>query len=957
MAWDQHPRFSPDGRHIAFVSDRSGIENVWTVDPRGRAVRQLTYEWNGFGMLQPNWSRDGQSVWVRRDPDGFRTSPEELWRYDAATGTGAEVKIADYESGGSLAGDGNQLVFVDAQGVRGRGPLPVRNGDDLLASCEPRTCFNPIVSPDGQWLAYSRKAVEAPYEAKLVVRRLGSRDVQGAATEILLPTALQLGEIGDERFLPSYAFTPDSRSIIASAQGAIQRIDVASGQATRINFTAPVRAELGPLVHFERRLLDDDLKIKEARGLSVHPNGRFFVFSAVGKIWLKEEGRSPRRVTTSDQREGEPVYSPDGRSIAYVTWSNDADGQLWTIDVAGGEPVKLTEPGGAYRIPRWLPDGSALMVLHSAPQDEGRHYLTWVGANGGPTRRLSDRPAHVDPFDPSSGANAANRASLSVSAGGERAYYLTPNDKDGLDLVAVELDGGASTVIKTALTGVDDSLQVAVSPDESWLAVRERYQLTLMPLGEYRRKGAEDVGVGPAILGAGPTIQISESATSPAFSRDSGTLYWLEAGHIGHVAMANLRFGAVVQVETNGLDLDVPLHMGDGAYLLRGGRILTMREGPGPAGCPGGTSDGVIEQGDLLVSGRRIVAVGPAGSLSVPAGVRVVDVHGLTLTPGFMNLLGNHTGGSVSSQPPKNIDDYRGALAYGITTNYTSAAQIETGPIVEMLETGASVGPREQLGFLWNSASSLDPADLPAMRRAMRRSAMLGHSFYKSREIFGHRYQRQWLNQAAYDARVSTSFHQHDFPRTLQHVLDGYGMIIHGFGVSPIYQDVIQLLARSGTVYNMGPTNTGAMYAEIAGAPHQNYWTAADTRFATLSVNRELQRIMELRAADARQLQCAGGLIVTGDDGAMISGLSPHDSFWSLNAGGFEAMDVLRIATLNGARALGLSQDLGSLEPGKIADIVILEADPRVDIRNTMRTRYVIRDGVLYEASTLQVVR
>jgi imidazolonepropionase-like amidohydrolase len=108
-------------------------------------------------------------------------------------------------------------------------------------------------------------------------------------------------------------------------------------------------------------------------------------------------------------------------------------------------------------------------------------------------------------------------------------------------------------------------------------------------------------------------------------------------------------------------------------------------------------------------------------------------------------------------------------------------------------------------------------------------------------------------------------------------------------------------------------------------------------------------------AASARDIVKAGGKLGIGGHGE-LQGLSFHWQMWSLQSGGMSNLEILRAATLNGAEAIGLARDLGSLEAGKLADLVVLTKDPLEDIQNSTSIRFVMKNGELFDGDTLNEV-
>jgi hypothetical protein len=398
--------------------------------------------------------------------------------------------------------------------------------------------------------------------------------------------------------------------------------------------------------------------------------------------------------------------------------------------------------------------------------------------------------------------------------------------------------------------------------------------------------------------------------------------------------------------------INVPRDIPRGTVVLRGARVITMK------------GDEVIENGDVVVKDNRIVSVGPSGS--APAGARVIDVSGKTIIPGFVDVHAHPwpTWGIHETQVWK----YLANLAWGVTT--TRDPQTATTDVLtysDLVETGEIIGPRifhTGPGVFWSE----DFKSLEDTRLALRRYS----EFYRINTIkmymTGNRKQRQWVIMAAKELGLMPTLEGGlDFKMNLTAVIDGYPGSEHSYPIMPLYKDAVQLIAQSGITYTPtllvsygGPWSENFFYerydihdnAKVKRfMPHDEIDQRAERR----PWFRESEYVFPRIAASANAILKAGGHIGLGGHGQM-DGLGDHWELWAMAAGGMSNHDVLRVGTIHGANAIGMEQDLGSLEPGKLADLIVLDANPLEDIHNTNTVRFVMKNGRLYEGETLNEV-
>jgi hypothetical protein len=353
--------------------------------------------------------------------------------------------------------------------------------------------------------------------------------------------------------------------------------------------------------------------------------------------------------------------------------------------------------------------------------------------------------------------------------------------------------------------------------------------------------------------------------------------------------------------------------------------------------------------------------------VTVPAGSTIVDSHGKFVVPGLIDAH-HHVGGIRRSV--LQFDDWqlRATLAYGVTSVLDpSSLSIDMFAYGDLIDAGLVVGPRLYTTgtamYSFNRLRSLDDA-----RDLVRRYP----DHYRTRNVkqyrIGSRRDRQWIAMAAWERGVMpTSEGAVDMKLGLTHVLDGFAGNEHAFGTFPLYRDVVELMARSGTssvqtlmISHGGPPG-GHDFIARTGAlndPMIAKWYPANARerlFARLPWVASRDYVYGPMASGAAAIQRAGGVIGIGAHGN-YPGVGTHWEIHAHVAGGMTPHEALRAATLGSATAIGRQAELGSLEVGKLADFVVLDADPLANVENTLRIHRVVKDGRVYDDGALRRV-
>ncbi len=963
LAFEVQPRYSPDGKKILFTSDAGGGDNIWIMDAEGANAKQITKE--NFRLLNnAAWTPDGQYIVARKHFTSTRSAGAgEIWMYHTSGGNGLQLTTRkndqqdvnepivspdgryvyfseDMYPGGFFQynKDPNNQIFIIRRLDREKGNIENITGG-------PGGAVRPQLSHDGKTLAFIKRVRT---KTVLFLRNLETGE-EWPVYENLSKDQQEAWTIFGS--FTGFDWTPDNKHIVIWSNGKINKIDISKpNSSTEIPFTAEVNQKIAEAVRMKQNINPDEFNVNVIRQAITAPGGKWIVFHALGHLYKKElpDGK-PQRLTSGTDFEFEPAFSPDGKSLVYTTWNDLESGSIQILNLASGKSSKITTQKGIYRMPSFSPDGKWIVFRRENGNDVlGPAYISQAGiylvaANGG-EQKLVRTSGDLPRFNKK----------------GDRIYYQAGGGMNR-QFASIKTDGTDEKIHLKSTYGS----QFNVSPDENWVAFIDLHNVYIATF--------------PV---TGKTVDLgSTTADFPVkkVSRDAGlNLHWSNDGSKLHYTLGDQYYtilledrfefvagkpdsSFVIPEKGIAIGLKAKADKPTGVVAFTNARIITMK------------GNEIIENGTIVVEGNTIKAVGKTGEITIPSGAKIIDATGKTITPGFIDAHahGNHFRSGIT---PQKHWPYYTNLAYGVTTMHDPSANSEmVFAQSELVRTGQMVGPRVfSTGTIIYGAdgdfkaviNSLDDA-----RSALRRTKAFGAFSVKSYNQ-PRRDQRQQVIQAARELNMEVVPEGGSlFYHNVSMILDGHTTIEHNMPVATLYNDVIQLWKHSNTAYT--PTlivSYGAVSGEYYWYQHSNVWekerllrftprNVVDTRsrHRTMLPEEEYANGHIQVSQQLKKLNDVGVKVNMGAHG-QLQGLGAHWELWMMQQGGMSNHEALKTATINPAQSLGFDDWIGSLEPGKLADLLVMDQNPLENIRNTESIRYTMMNGRLYDAETMNEI-
>ena len=975
MAFDSQPVFSPDGSHIAFVSDRSGHENLWVMRSDGSSARELSDTSKDSELMSPSWAPDGSHVIV--SVGSWKSRVYRVWAYHLAGGKG--VRLAPRRSGSATdsqnftgaiySKDARYLYHAFKEGGFGYNQqlplwqvrrLELSTNEHVELTAAVGSAFRPVLSPDGTKLVYGTR-----FDTHTGLR---IRDLQSGHDKWLV-YPVQRDE-QESRFtrdlLPKPVFSPAGDVLYYTTNGELYGIELETGDSFNVPFEIPLTLARNERLEFPYRVGLGPVKAQLVRGIEPSPDGSKVAFSALSQIYVYEfESKNLLELTSPTMFAAQPTWAPNGRQVAFVDWSNEG-GHIWRVRTrANANPIRVTQSPGFYFDPLWRSDGETVIALRASAFERATRASDFGGGIGtdlvqvqvddGEIDLISHAPRFYDPhYGPETerlylyewpGMFAAGNAGLYSMRfdGTDRRKHLDVsgpgiyNSKDGLPAYRIRIaPDGRHALVKQA-----NQLYAVKLFGTRAAPVKTRVTSCSLPCERLTDVGVDDFAWDAtgthAFWSIGHTVHRRSIETF--FSEEKSVKEQEDDGEDEAVAEEH------ESVSTHPIEIYVARQEPNNSVVLRNATLLTVASDHGQQ----------LSDTDILIEGDRIAAIGE--DLIVPEGTDEFDYTGRFIVPGYIDTHAHFPiyRGVVSGESWALLAN----LAYGVTTAID--VQPSTVDVIEyqnLVDAGRMIGPRTMStgpGIFSDTAFKSKREAVGVLRRYKEHYGVRNLKSY----LPGNREQRQWIVSAARELELNpTTEGALDLKLALTHAIDGFTGLEHSLPVVGIYDDVIKLMASTRMAYT--PTllvSYGGPFGEnhffISENPRDDPKLARFTPPSVLEAKvlrrpwfHEDAHIFARHAERAREIVEAGGRVGVGSHG-QLNGLGFHWELWALSAGGFSNFEAVRAATRHGAEMIGVGEDLGSLEVGKLADMVVLNSNPYDNIRVSNDIELVIRNGVI----------
>jgi Tol biopolymer transport system component len=911
-----HPSWSPKGDLIALQSYAGGTFHIWTMKPDGTDLRQIT---SGHGDdREPTFSPDGTKIAFSSDR-AFKGS-YDIWTVNLADQqlrqwTSSEAD--EYEP--TWSPDGSEIAFISGAGLMGK------TVETMTAAGKQSTVATlggsegrleaPSYSPDGAHIAYTQFS--------------GSGNFMNSAH--LMVSGAAVSQEDDVFPFPAVWLSP--AELLYTGNGHLLKLNVQTKTESQIPFSASIQCERPQ--YTAKHYSFDPAAVHQVKGIyapALSPRGAQVAFIALNQLWVMDIGKAPRQLTHDGFYKQEPQWSPDGKSLAYVS---DKDGveNIYVLDLATGSEKRVAPSTDSAQImPAWSPDGKRLAF------QDNTNATRIVDISSGETVALAG-PTYF-PGRPAWSVDGKTIAMAAVKPYTKR-YREGTSQILTVDVATRAQHYTEPAPFESVTTRGEDG--PVYSPNGKEMAFIMDDLLYVMPVDQSGQPSGK------------ATALNHETSDAPTWSADSKQLLYLSDGKL---RLLDRDTGKITPVPVDLTYHDIAPHQ---RLLIHAGRFW---KGQGPD-----------EQTDVdvLVVDNRIESVRPH-SAAAHSSVTVVDASHSTVMPGLWE---SHVHpNSIASIYDGNRDS-RLWLAYGVTELRDLADMAyRAKERQEGYDAGAEVGPRlfatgeavdgERVYYsmmipttseaqLYRELNRLKDLDFDLVKLYVR----LPYAWHIKADHFAH--EQMGVQTASHYLLPAVSLGNDGMSHISATARTGYAYSRSYTGVS--YEDARKLMIDSH-MWTISTTFSPALYAAdpgMADDPRHRVappWDQKRLSLAVATAGKEDQKYPLERLGDEEstvgKVLHDGGTILAGTDSPLdIPATSLHLNLRAQVKFGVPPWQALETATLLPAKAFALDKDLGTLEPGKLADLIIVDGDPLSDIRAAASVQCVMKNGVIHSVGDI----
>ncbi|HIG44522.1 MAG: amidohydrolase family protein [bacterium] len=905
----REPHWSKDGSLIVFQGYKSGNWDLWQLGSNGENPTALTSD--PFDDREPAFSPRTNDVVFSSDRDGNY----DIWLL--TDGTQLQLtKSEENEHSPAWSADGNKIAFA---ANAGKGNYEIRllelsadasPSDSSLKKITTLLTETGAISgiswrPDDSGISYRLRtsSAAAGLSAKLKLLDLASGEARTLSAD-------------DADVFPFRGSWTTKDTLVYTASGEIRRLVIEETESV-IPFTASFTLNRES---YQRKRRDYSDVERTALGIStpaISSDGESVTFTALGDLWLMNVSSGEIQQLTNDPfADQTPVFSADGLNIAYLS-DKTGDLAIWVYSLVDNVAAELEGNLDLTGI-AWSPDGKSIAGFKSLQGNPLGAQLTVVNLVSGEQLSIY-KPMPPQPISWRADSRQLVTAVLSP--------YSTRFREGVYNLLAIDVESGETT--RMTPTPHQDLFNPHLSPDGETFTYIQQALLWRARLD-----------------GQGEPVKLTEILTdNPSWSANGEYVVFMSGDKMFRLSGST---GTLTDITPQ---LHYRLDNQPDEWVLRAGRLFNGRSGQ------------YQQNVDIVISGNRIKAIGP----QIEQHLKVVNMSDKTIMPGLFEMHG-HMGLLSESQG-------RAWLAFGVTTVRDPGSE----PYVakerqEAWDSGRRIGPRTHItGYLadgnrvyYSIAEGL--VSVQHVERAIERTRQLQLDFIKTYVRLPDEWQKRVVD-AAHGMGIPTSSHEL-FPAVshgMDHVEHIGGTSRRGYQpkvsqTGHVYGDVINLLAKSG----MGITPTLVLpgFAVIAAEDEDYFETLQFNAFygpqAKIGLKMFFSRIATAPStakANARALKAlvdAGALVVTGTDSPFVPyGAGLHAELRLYVRAGLTPYQTLYAATVSSATAAGVIEDTGTIEVGKLADMVVIDGDPLADIKDADNVVMTVKNGRAFPLNVL----